>query len=155
MCLFDEEGQGFKSRWEHKIICLFLTLAIQTLIKNQSKIQENAKKDEKRTNHKKSLSTHRELNPGPSSSNKHIQHRNHFHLRNHLHWTCVAGRQGRYGERRALPHQGRRRRWWQTYPTAPQMRFEFLASDCCRPSNTADKVNDVENDLTLGHVFNS
>ena len=64
---FDEEGPRFNSRWVHKIICLFLTSALESFVKNESKIQENVKNDEKKTNHKKSFITHQELNPGPST----------------------------------------------------------------------------------------
>ena len=49
------------------IISLFLTLALQSFDKNQSKMQKIVKNGEKITNHKKSLSIHRELNPGPSN----------------------------------------------------------------------------------------
>ena len=65
--LVRREGQGFNSRREHKIIFLFLTLALQSFIKIQTKIQEKFRNDENRANQKKSLSTHRELNPGPSN----------------------------------------------------------------------------------------
>ena len=60
---------GLKSeiRKLFKIISLFLTLALQSLNKNQSKIQENVKNGEKITDHKKSLSIPRDLNPGPSN----------------------------------------------------------------------------------------
>ena len=69
------EGLKSEIRKLYKTISLFLTLALQSLNKNQSKIQENVKNGEKMTNHKKSLTIPRDLNPGPSSSNKHIQHR--------------------------------------------------------------------------------
>ena len=69
------EGHKSEIRKLYKIISSFLTLALQSLNKNQSKIQENVKNGEKITNHEKSLSIPWDLNPGPSSSNKHIQHR--------------------------------------------------------------------------------
>ena len=69
------EGLKSEIRKLYKITSLFLTLALQSLNKNQSKIQENVKNGEKITNHKKALGIPRDLNPGPSSSNKHIQHR--------------------------------------------------------------------------------
>ena len=50
----------------------FLTL-LEELKSGSQACVAAGKNAEKRTNHKKSVSTHRELNPGPSSSNKHIQ----------------------------------------------------------------------------------
>ena len=49
------EGLKSEIRKLYKIISLFLTLALQSLNKNQSKIQENVKNGEKITNHKKSF----------------------------------------------------------------------------------------------------
>ena len=45
----------------HKMFCFFMTLAFF----HSLKIKEKVKNDEKRTNHKNSLSTRWDLNPGP------------------------------------------------------------------------------------------
>ena len=61
------EGLKSEIRKLFRIISLFLTLALQSFNKNQSKMQKNVKNGEKMTNHKKSSSIHRDLNPGPSN----------------------------------------------------------------------------------------